>query len=590
MHRFVALAAPSGFVGARSDFLQAIRDRASGWPMALDSERLEVWVLSSPSSRLAFRQISEYGVSGCLVGRDFEREDPGAQFVGDDTLLRRHWGAYVAIRVDPASESIRVLRDPTGRINCWKYSQDGVHLFFSHLDDVIDVIGQRLNVNWPFLLFHSTNRTIHGRGTGFVEITEVMPGEEITLSKTGIGVKPAWNMLNIRRQPFGSISDAHKAVRIAAEQAVANWSQLYSTITLDLSGGLDSAIILGLLRQSAHQSQVVGVNYVIDHAEGDERQFARDAAEFHAIELIEVDMREARERPDPQIANRLLRPGLHLIPLGYDQAGIQAAQAVGADAFFTGTGGDHLFHHNMTPAVLIDHFRAEGIRGLVQTAHSSAQICRTTIWDPIMRLTSWLAGRRPAIESLIRLDHELLHQGGVSWGQTDDLIDPTLLNFVNSMTPAEIHQLTDMIELQSHYWRFGRADVVEEVHPFLSQPLMEAVLRTRMHWFAYEGTRRSLAKTIFTDLVPPSILNRRSKSSNSSHWVATVLSDLDTFRALLLEGRLSANGLLRRDAVERALTPLGLIEGKHFTELMNIISVERWLQTTGTIDLPTETW
>ena len=579
MHRFIALVDPRGLVHSPRELVASVRSKTERWQIALEAEIGEAWVFTSPFTRLAHRSLERSEGVGCLIGRDFPRNKVDASSGCFDKLLQERWGAYVAVRVEADRPRIRVLRDPSGRVSCWKYSRGGVHLFFSHLDDVIDIIGYDLTLNWNFLLFHSTNRSLHGRGTGFNEITEIMPGEEISLTPAGEDIARPWNILYFRRNSFASIEEAQKSIRSAAEEAVSCWSQLYSTITLDLSGGLDSAIVLGLLRRSAGDARIVGVNHVIEHPEGDEREFARDAARFHSIELIEIDMREARRLSAPEIRHRLLRPGLRLIPLGYDQAGILAAHQVNAEAFFTGTGGDHLFHHNMTPAIVIDHYRADGLRGFFSAAHSSAQICRTTIWDPIGRLSKWILGQRTRLGQLVQLDHPLLSQEQLSWQPTDDLIDPTLLSSIGALTPAELHQITDLIELQSHYWRFGRAEELDEVHPFVSQPLLNAILRTKMHWFAQDGVRRGMAKSVFSDLIPESILTRRSKSSNSSHWVSSVLAEIENFKTLLLDGRLASEGLLRRDKVEMAITPLGLIEGKFFSELMNLISIEQWLRS-----------
>lgn len=48
-------------------------------------------------------------------------------------------------------------------------------------------------------------------------------------------------------------------MRSAAERAVDHWATLYRSILLDLSGGLDSAIVLGLLRRHPRHPDVVGV-------------------------------------------------------------------------------------------------------------------------------------------------------------------------------------------------------------------------------------------------------------------------------------------------------------------------------------------
>lgn len=577
IHRFLILAAPSGLDRLPSGLLGSVEAVTGGWDSAFDSGVARAWVFSSHCTRLGYRPLSLTEGNGCLIGRDFARQCAGVIQEGCDILLRERWGAYVALRIDSARREVRILRDPTGRINCWRYQSAGYDLFFSHLEDVLDLFDRTLTFNWPNLLFHSSNRNFHGNGTGYLEICEVMPGEEVVLAPGGSNIVRRWDPSRLRERPLESIEEVQAEFRQAAEEAVSEWSALYETITLDLSGGLDSAIVLGLLRQTAKHQGVIGINYLIDHPEGDERRFAQDAADRHKIELLVEDMREAVSRPPPSARMRLLRPGLRTIPLGYDQAGISAADRTDADAFCTGTGGDHIFCHNLTDAVAIDHFRNHGISGLITAAHETAQISKSHIWSVLGRVVRHQFGERLSIDDLIKFENPLFTASPRDWVNEDGFVDTGLLRAIGRLSPAEVHQMSDLIELQAHYWRYGRADRVEELHPLVSQPLMEIALRTPMNWFNFQGSRRGLAKSIFSDLLPESIRDRRSKSSNSSHWIRVVIDNLPAYRELLLEGRLAHEGLLDRDLVDRSLKPLALTESKYLAELMSAISIEQWI-------------
>ncbi|MDX3810618.1 MAG: hypothetical protein QHC89_30050, partial [Bosea sp. (in: a-proteobacteria)] len=53
------------------------------------------------------------------------------------------------------------------------------------------------------------------------------------------------------------------------------------------------------------------------------------------------------------------------------------------DAFFSGTGGDHVFYDHLNTTASVDHYRDRGFKGLLETTHLLAQISRSTIWSGI---------------------------------------------------------------------------------------------------------------------------------------------------------------------------------------------------------------
>ena len=550
------------------------------WTAILESDRVRVWA-SEETSVFAAHNVPSVDGRMCIIGRIFEEGPSAINWKG----VHRCWGAFIAVAVEANGRVVRVYRDPTGRIECWRVKYAGFDVLFSHLEDVLPLIGRLLTVNWNYLAFHLTNRWLHNEQTGYREIFELLPGDELTYDCDKVSIARKWHPASFIAEPHCTIEDARSAMRDAAERAVSNWATLYRSILVDLSGGLDSAIVLGLLRRHACHPDVVGVNYVIKHVEGDEREYANDAARLHAISVVERDPAEGLKEPSPPFSLRLLRPATRTFPLGYDSVGISTQKAFKRDAFFSGTGGDHIFYDHLTTTASVDHYRVRGFGGLLEKAHLLAQISRSTIWSGIGAVYADIRSTDgDAVQALMRkcgryfAKNPFLSDGAINSMNFEHFVHPVVLDLSKSATPSRLVQVINLIELQKHYWRYGRADESDETHPLFSQPLFEASLQTPCHWFCAGGIQRGLARQTFSDLLPESILTRKFKSSNSSHWLKAISRELPWFRALMLDGALAGSGLLKKDDLESTTRAEGLLQSANFPQYLNTVSVAQWVE------------
>lgn len=214
-----------------------------------------------------------------------------------------------------------------------------------------------------------------------------------------------------------------------------------------------------------------------------------------------------------------------------------------------------------------------------------AQVSRSTIWDSLGYVYRDIAKRHgsPLKALFAKCPEYFLGNSYVTDEAASDIryerfLHPLALDLATSASPSRLAQIVNFIELQKHYWRYGRAERTDEIHPIFSQPLLEASLRTPCHWFCAGGIQRGLARMAFADLLPTSVLQRRHKSANTSHWISVLTRHLPAFRTILLEGELAGRGLLRRDRTEGIASPLGLLQSANFGVFLNTLSVEYWLQ------------
>jgi asparagine synthase (glutamine-hydrolysing) len=87
-----------------------------------------------------------------------------------------------------------------------------------------------------------------------------------------------------------------------------------------------------------------------------------------------------------------------------------------------------------------------------------------------------------------------------------------------------------------------------------------------------------LARQAFADLLPDLVRLRRSKGGNTTYWLRFFQDRLPALRDLLLEGRIAQRGLLDREIMAQALTPMGLAAGRDFMAINICLTAELWVR------------
>src|SRR5262249_17303481 len=153
------------------------------------------------------------------------------------------------------------------------------------------------------------------------------------------------------------------------------WASCYPDIVHRLSGGLDSSIVLGCLREAPSRPRITSLNYFAKGADGDERRFARAAAAAAHCRLIERE-RYAQFRLEALwgIA-KCPCPSMYLGHVELGAAEGQLAREVGAGAIFGGGGGDPLFFQCQHTLAAVDYAYRHGPRvALWRIAQSAAKL------------------------------------------------------------------------------------------------------------------------------------------------------------------------------------------------------------------------
>jgi asparagine synthase (glutamine-hydrolysing) len=133
--------------------------------------------------------------------------------------------------------------------------------------------------------------------------------------------------------------------RITREHACVHaWAADHSSILHNLSGGLDSSIVLSCLKSAPSRPRVECLNYFNKGRGEDERVYARMMARSAQVEFMERPVDPAEVRLERALEVRpSARPWMYLYELQHEQIESSLAARQDATALFSGGGRDAVF-------------------------------------------------------------------------------------------------------------------------------------------------------------------------------------------------------------------------------------------------------
>lgn len=501
-------------------------------------------------------------------------------------LCDRYWGSYVAFVRDPSSRRVLVLRDPTGAMPCFYAAVSGLRIFFSWLPDIMAIIDRPLTINWKYVTARLVDDQLSIRDTGLQEVSELLPGECFELRSPTESSRFRWDPASVALDaPIKNQVAAEEALRTVTADCVMSRAAAYDSIVVELSGGLDSAIVLGTLCGRSSKRSIVSLNLRTPEAESDERIYARAAAKQSKSELVELLV----DPKDFSISNALRTPALpkptiYALACAFDEAYLRVARDHGASAFFAGQGGDHIFLQTQSAMIAADYAYLHGARfGLARVAYDAAILSRRPIWTVLRTAFTFGLMNRGASSRTLSAAEGITSSCQISrdaYQSLDwDYMTHPWLRDRRNVPPAKFLQIASLIGLQSYYWPIGRAEHVDVVYPLVSQPLIEACLRVPSYILSGGGRDRCLARDAFSTCVPREIIERGTKGGVTTYYNAVIKDSIELIRSLLMDGMLVKEGILDRAYLEQALSIREIMRGEAVATLMEYISIEAWLQS-----------
>ena len=526
--------------------------------------------------------------AGAIFGDTFSA-GAGAFNPGSDVgasvsaLAREWWGSYVALVIDRGHDVVRVLRSPDGAVPCYFAALDGVNVFFSDAADFI-AMAPDVEPDLVFLAAFLCYPRVTARRTGLSGVEELAPGEALIFTREARRIEGLWSPA--RQDHILEFEQGMRAVRDAAERAVAPLTAGGARLLHRLSGGFDSSAVLGLLASQVPREAITCVNEFWPGArEGDEREIARTVAGRHGVELVELAMAPERVTYErlASAAPFSAKPTLAVLSFA-DSAAAEGYASVDADLLTSGQGGDHVFQRNRAASIAADAVR-EGLspQRLLQVALDTAHLTRRSVWGVFETMFSeGVLGRRPPP----------LRRSAAAQVLQQSVLDQALcqhpwMDCAVKMPPARALRVWLLADALGYH---DKSAITVRARPFpivLSQPVVEACLRIPPYIMTQGGRDRALARAAFADLVPAEVERRTLKGETTRYfaailaanraWIADTLSSGYLANCAIIDsGRLTA--IARADWREDSLAADGLY---------SLIAAEAWLQKLHELKLRT---
>lgn len=114
--------------------------------------------------------------------------------------------------------------------------------------------------------------------------------------------------------------------------------------------------------------------------------------------------------------------------------------------------------------------------------------------------------------------------------------------------------------------------------PLLSQPVLEACLKVPSWMWIAEGRNRAVARSAFSDLLPPDILHRRSKGTFMNYSGAVYRRNKRLLEEYLLTGQLADKGFLDADALRQFFNRDLAARDDRFMRIFDLCAAESWVR------------
>jgi len=573
---------------------------AMPWSRALDSTGVLVLDAGSNAGASVSCPLRHSAgvVLGSVFGRDVENPLSAARVAFDDGesarivatggqhLFERYWGRYVAVVRNSASDEVWVLRDPSGGLPCWCTTHDGVTVLCSDLDDCRELEELSFTVNWDYIVGWVAHSGQQIRETALHEVTELQPGECLRFCAETVQRSMRWNPLDIARNArFESAGEAVEALRTTTIGCVQTWACRYPGILHNLSGGLDSSIVLSCLVTTPSRPKVTCLNYFASGPNEDERRYARMMAQHAGVELVECELGAQEVRLEELLKlRRAPRPWFYMYELEHGPFENQLAARHQASGLFSGSGGDCVFYRARPDLAVTDYVFDHGLRrGLLDTAIDAARMSRKSIWSLLfqairhrIRKPEWdpFAVNSPLPRTIVSPEVAALAKGN---GLRHPWLTPEV---ARDVAPGILWHITSLSVPPDYYSSFRRWDHAERIMPLLSQPLVELCLRIPTYLLIRSGRDRALARRAFANDLPTQIVRRTAKGRADQHFRDVLDANLGFLRELLLDGLLVQRGLLSRESLELYLTRGRAPSGFQHNEILHEHAcTEAWLRS-----------
>lgn len=607
MYRYVVMIGSEADSG-RLRALDALRDalQAAGWSMVMESAGVRVFTQGASATGLHAHVLPDS--AGVVLGTLFARradvfdETPSVPWhiTSADTqallasrgreLVSRGWGNYVAL-IRGSGQSLWVIKDPSGSLPCWMAADDRATWLCASPADLIDCGLPPFRIQPAYLKC----RVLHAstREPPFNGVTPIHRGEcvEFNIHTGQIQTRAFyWRPQAFTDSPdaldaLDDLDHAARALRAQVRSCTRAWVSSAQSVLHRLSGGLDSSIVAGCLKEAPARPAVCAYTYFNPRGHSDERPWARLAARHAQLEhrLVPVgpdDINLELALTMPRLATPASVLGI-LLRSTIEQT---LAEEKKATLVLNGDGGDSGFGAEAVRYAAAEYVRRCGLTReffhlasavALRTDRSAAAVVAEALRARIMGVTpAPISEGLRAISRLVRpevLDaHRRPEASPHAWFDEDPRIPW-----------ATVRRLGMLLAAPEMYDVLPREETPQVIAPLYSQPVVETLLRIPLDRLFEGGRDRGLARRTFAREVPEPILTRLWKDRAPGFHAGVIFQNRRFLREILLDGLLVREALLDPAAIEDALSEEPDKSEVLPGELLRHLDVELWARSWG---------
>lgn len=499
----------------------------------------------------------------------------GLQHLGTQSELRQHlldryWGEYLLFQpTETGTEGATVMRDPSGGMACAYSLEDGNGFITSDLAIASSLGLHRDRIDWDFVRHCLVYPYMKIARTGLVGISELLPGCALTLDGKTTCTKLAWSpwtFVASARRHSDPIAAA-KEIREVTAMVVRAMAETDQSLLLELSGGLDSSIVGACL--AGTRSRVTCCTALTPLPGADERRYASRIAGQLGVELLQRRLDLDHADIGFPLPSHSLRPAVWMLGRAIARAMNDEASHLHVHSHFSGSGGDTIFCYLMSAAPAADAFRECGVAAGCQAIVDLSRLHGCTV-TKAARLTLRKLYSRP--KAACKPDYSLLAQTGLA----PPLELHPWLSAPSHALSGDRERIFDLAGNQMFTDATLRDGHRRVRMPLLSQPVMEACLRTPSWMWISGGQNRAVVRSAFATQLPQDVLERRSKGTFMNYNSAIYSRSRETIRRFLLGGHLQSHRLLNPYETNRLLDSRLPAPTHSFMRIFTLCMIENW--------------
>jgi asparagine synthase (glutamine-hydrolysing) len=511
------------------------------------------------------------------------------------SLIPKFWGYYVAALRYPERAAIGVLRAPASLLACCHMKRGTLDVFFSDLEDCAPLGLSALSVNWDSITAQVVGGDYLTDETAIKNITALECGESIEYTAGGCTRRQYWDPRDfLRRRSLREFSAAACAMRGAVDHSVSALSTGHDRILVNLSGGLDSSIVLGALARAPHKPRLTAVNY---HSRGcgDERPYARIMARSVDCRLVELPRNHHLDLRCFEACNVTVRPMLNFSASDAESRNAELARQGNISAIFDGELGDNVFGRTPGPGALLECIRGIGFGSyFLSVARDYAMLTRQSIWRTLA-LTyreHRQSIRCDTFSSLKNMQDRYGQEGARSLRLASTDAERQYAEIAERFIHPWFRQARSlaadsykilfglvMVTAAANHSPFASSDGPQRLSPLISQPVVETALLIPGYLHCNSARDRPVARAAFAATLPVEIVNRGTGKGGPTMWLKDVVENNSGFvREFLIDGLLAGRGLIDRNKVEAVLSPRIVKSTAMIGDIFAKLYIEAWLR------------